>query len=131
MKTASLVTERLTNVLLAPSPPRGRGVHAVDRGRGSTNIGNRDLTDVLKAKEIRFGIFGYVNESGGHATYDDGSTPARPAVWQESLFLQSGSAEAYPVSLIGGGRSVGMAHIVDFSGNRARFRTVFATPDRF
>jgi Icc-related predicted phosphoesterase len=131
VKTASLFKERLTNVILSPTPPRGMGEHAVDRGRGNVNIGDRDLTGVLESKEIQFGIFGYVSESGGHATAMDGSTSARPAVWKDSLFLQAGSAEALPVSLIGGGRSVGMAHIVEFSGNRGRYRTIYATPDNF
>jgi hypothetical protein len=129
LKTASLFKARLTNVMLSPTPPRGTGANAVDRGRGNVNIGDIELAEVLESKAIRFGLFGYVSESGGHATARDGSTQARPAVWKDSLFLQAGAAEALPVSLIGGGRSVGMAHIVEFSGNRSRYRTIFATPD--
>ncbi|MCP4198605.1 MAG: hypothetical protein GY762_15780 [Proteobacteria bacterium] len=131
IRTASLFKERLTNVILSPTPPRGTGGHAVDRGRGYVNIGDSALTEVLESNEIKFGLFGYASESGGHATAMDGSTPARPAVWKDSLFLQTGSAEALPVTLIGGGRSVGMAHIVEFSGNRGRYRTIFATPNHF
>ena len=129
--TASLFQERLTNVLLSPTPPMGAGEHAVDRGRGNVNMGDRDLAEILNGNGIPFGLFGYVVESGGHATAMVGFTPARPAVWKDSLFLQAGSAEALPVSLIGGGRSVGMAHIVEFSGNRSRYRTLFATPNNF
>jgi Icc-related predicted phosphoesterase len=130
-QTASLFIDRLTNVILSPTPPRGTGEHAVDRGRGDVNIGDKELTEVLESNEIKFGLFGYVSESGGHATAMDGSTATRPAVWKDSLFLQAGSAEALPVTLIGGGRSVGMAHIVEFSGNRGRYRTIFATPNHF
>ncbi len=128
-KTAGLFEKNRTTVVLSPSPPRGNGEHAVDRSRGGVNIGDATLARMLGAAGVRFGLFGYVHESGGHATLDDGFSAARPGVWHESLFTQAGAAEAIPISLVGEGRAVGMAQIVEFSGNRARFRTIAAPFD--
>ncbi len=125
-KTASLFEKERTTVILAPSPPRGIGQRSVDRSRGGVNIGDTHLARVLASSRVRFGLFGYVYEAGGHATHDDSTTQAVPGVWQESLFLQAGTSEAVPISLVGEGRSVGMAQIVEFSGRRGRFRTILA-----
>jgi Icc-related predicted phosphoesterase len=124
--TANLFADKGVNVLLSPSPPRGVGAEAVDRARGGINIGDPALTGMLKARKVKFGLFGHVFESGGHATKADGTSAVPAGIWQESLFIQAGSAEALPLSLIGGGRSVGMAQIVSFSAARARFQTVSA-----
>jgi hypothetical protein len=117
--------DRMT-VVLSPTPPRGMGMWAVDRGRGDVNIGDVQLSKALREAKIRFGLFGYSYESGGHATLDDGTTAVAPNVWQESLFVQAGSAGSEQSSLVGGGRSAGMGQIVEFSGGRARIRTIYA-----
>lgn len=122
----SLAEKGRTNVILAASPPRGAGDSAVDRGRGNANIGDPALAEALRKAGIRFGLYGHVFESGGHATLADGATPVASGVWQDSLYLQAGAADAVPVSLVGGGRSVGMAHVIELSGNRARFRSIAA-----
>ena len=125
--TAALFEEKGVNVLLSPSPLRGIGVSAVDRARGGINIGDPALTEMLKENKIKFGLFGHVFESGGHATAFDGKTSVPAGIWQESLFIQVGSAEALPLSLVGEGRSVGMAQIVAFSAARARYQTILAS----
>lgn len=115
-----------TDVLLSASPPRGKGPAAVDRGRGGINMGDPDLARALSGSGIRFGLFGHVYEAGGKGTLEDGETEVPQGAWQESLFLQAGAVDAVPVSLVDGGLSVGMAHIVEFSGSRGRYRTVMA-----
>jgi hypothetical protein len=125
-KTAGLFEKGRTTVVLSPTPPRGSAEDSVDRSRGAVNIGDPALTSLLAANGIHFGLFGYVYESGGHVTLDDGKTPVAPGLWQDSLFVQAGTAEAVPISLVGEGRTAGMAQIVEFSGGRARFHTVFA-----
>lgn len=124
-KTVNLFEKKRTNVLLSPSPPRGAFEHCVDRGRGHVNIGDEMLAQAMKSSQVKFGLFGHVYESGGHATTNSGAAVAS-GVWQESLFIQAGSADAVPVSFVGGGRSTGMAQIVEFSGGRGRFRTLTA-----
>jgi hypothetical protein len=127
---AGLADRDRVNVILSASPPRGAGVGAADRGRGGVNIGDPALSGMLGAKGIRFGLFGHVYEAGGHATLADGATPLGQGVWQDSMYLQTGSAGAVPVQLVDGGRSVGMAQIVEFSGGRARFRTTMIAGNR-
>lgn len=127
---AGLADRDRVNVIFSASPPRGTGAGATDRGRGGVNIGDPALAATLGAKGIRFGLFGHVYEAGGSATLVDGATPLGQGVWQDSMLLQAGSAGAVPVSLVGGGRSVGMAQIVELSGGRARFRTVMVAGDR-
>lgn len=125
--TFKLFGEKGVNVLFSPSPPRGSGVWAVDRARGDINIGDRALSDMLKKHNIQFGLFGHVYEAGGHATLADGMTPVASGIWQKSLLLQVGSAEALPLPLVGEGRCVGMAQVVSFSAARARFQTLTPT----
>jgi hypothetical protein len=117
--------ERLP-VLISATPPRGSSQQSVDRGRGGVNIGDPALGRMMGEAGIRFGLFGHVYESGGQATLVDGSTSLAAGVWTDSLLVQAGAADAVPLSLVNGGRSVGMAQIVEFSGPRGRFRTVMA-----
>ncbi len=121
-----LFDEKATNVLLAPSPPRGKGIDAVDRARGQVNIGDPELVRLLDEQKIKFGLFGHVYESGGHAVKEDHQTPVAAGIWADALFLQAGAAEALPMFLVGEGRSAGMAQIVSITGGRARYQTVFA-----
>ncbi len=125
-ETAALFDDKSTGVLLSPSPPRGRSEWSVDRGRGAVNIGDTALTEMFRLSGVRFGLFGHVFESGGHATLGDGNTSVPSGVWQESMFVQAGTADAVPISLVGQGRAVGMAQVVEFSGRRGRFRTIYA-----
>jgi hypothetical protein len=127
---AGLADRDRVNAILSASPPRGASVDAADRGRGGVNIGDPALADMLGGKGIRFGMFGHVYEAGGHATLDDGATPLGQGVWQDSMFVQAGSAGAVPVQLVDGGRAVGMAQIVELSGGRARFRTTMVAGSR-
>ena len=123
---ASLVDPKATNILLSPTPPEGQGPDAVDMGRGNTNMGDSELKKMLKKSGIQFGIFGHVYESGGNATSSDGKTKTAEGVWHNSVFLQAGASDSVPVSLVNGGRAAGMAHIIEFSGKRGRFRPIMA-----
>ncbi len=122
----SAAPSNMTAVLVSPTPPRGRGPAAADRGRGAVNIGDPAITDAMVDHEVRFGLHGHVVESGGSATPLSGEDPIPPGLWHTSFILQAGSASAAPVLMANGGRSAGMAHIVEFSGNRGRYRTLYA-----
>lgn len=123
---AGLVDAERVNVLLSPSPPAGSSHFSVDRGRGDVNIGDPALRKMFEQTKLRFGVFGHVYESGGHATSGDNALRAQSGVWHDSLLLQAGAAESVPLSLVDGGRAIGMSHIVEISGPRARFRTIMA-----
>ena len=127
-ETAALLDEKGPNVLLSPTPPRGSGVHAPDRTRGQVNIGDPALAGMLQKQKVSFGLFGYAYEAAGHAVLLDGVTPVQAGIWSESLLLQAGAADALSMSLTGEGRADGVAQIVSFSADRARFQTVVAPP---
>ncbi|MBN2528004.1 MAG: hypothetical protein JXR76_16560 [Deltaproteobacteria bacterium] len=114
------------NVLLSATPPRGASEFAPDLGRGNVHIGDPELAKVLNDSPIRFGLFGHVYESGGNAVSPGKNAPLAQGIWHPSLYLQAGSADAIPVQLVDGGRTAGIAHIVDFSGHRARFKQILA-----
>jgi hypothetical protein len=127
---AALADRDRENVLLAASPPLGTCRCSVDRGRGGVNIGDPALGAMLRDRKIAFGLFGHVYEAGGRATLADSATGLGAGVWADSLFVQAGAASAVPVQLVDGGRSVGMAQIVELSGRRARYRTVMVAGNR-
>jgi hypothetical protein len=121
---ASLIVKDRTNVLLSASPPRGRDGSAVDIGRGNVNIGDPDLARVLQKNGVRFGMFGHVHEAAGNATSSDGTGGLAPGIWHNSLLLQAGAGDAVPVTLVNGGQTAGIGHVVEFSGDRARYRRI-------
>lgn len=126
--TLALAEEKRDNILISPTPPRGVGSAAVDRGRGDVNIGDSDLGSALTNSLISFGLFGYVYESAGHGTQADLTTPVPESVSSSSLMLQLGAVEAVPMALSGGGRLAGVAHIVEVAGRSAKFRTISLAP---
>jgi hypothetical protein len=87
-------------------------------------MGSKELYDAMLKHNIEFGLFGHIYESGNNAVLSDCKTPAEEGVWKNSLFLQAGSAGAVPVILTNGGQISGMAHIVEFSGKRGRYRKI-------
>ncbi len=127
---AGLVEKDKTPVLLSASPPRGKGLAAVDRGRGGVNMGDPALARSLLESKIGFGLFGHVYEAGGKATNSDGETSVASGAWQDTLYLQAGAVDSVPLTLVDGGLSVGMAHVVEFSGSRGRYRTIMAAPSK-
>ncbi len=124
--TGKLFVDKGLNVILSPSPPKGEGVNATDRARGQVNIGDSDLTKMLKERKVRFGMFGHVYEAGGNAVTCDGIAAAPSGIWNECLWIQAGAADALPMFLSGEGRAAGMAQIVSFSADRARYQTLNA-----
>ncbi|MBN2716120.1 MAG: hypothetical protein JXX14_09720 [Deltaproteobacteria bacterium] len=123
---ADLVIADKANVLLSATPPKGTAPDAPDLGRGNVHIGDPALAAILDGSPIKFGLFGHVYESGGNAISKSGPEALAQGIWHPSMYLQAGSADALPVQLVGGGRTAGMAHIVDFSGHRARYRQILA-----
>lgn len=122
----SLIIDDKANVLLSATPPRGTHPSAPDAGRGNVHIGDPALAQTLADSDIKFGLFGHVYEAGGYAVAKSKTHALTAGIWQPSMYLQAGSADALPVGLTNGGRVAGMAHIVDFSGHRARFKQIVA-----
>jgi hypothetical protein len=122
----NFVMKDMANVLVSATPPKGSGPFDPDLGRGNIHIGDPDLTQMLAPSSIRFGLFGHVYEAGGNAVSKNQNDALAPGIWHPSMYLQAGSADAIPVRLTNGGRVAGIAHIVDFSGHRVRFKQIVA-----
>jgi hypothetical protein len=113
-------------VVLSPAPPRGDGPFAVDRARGGVNIGSRPLARAMRKGHFAFGVFGHVYEAGGSATRADGRTRVAPGESAQTLWVNPGAVEAILYELSGGGRSQGMAAIVEIEDGRGKFRVIRA-----
>jgi hypothetical protein len=121
-----LSSEDFTNVLLSPSPAKSSGLHAADSGLLAQNTGDPNLLEAMQDGNFKFGLHGFLYESGGNAVSIKDSSRVNPGIWTTSFLLQSGSAGATPVKHIDNGRHTGMAHIVEFSGNKGRYKTIYA-----
>lgn len=112
-------------LLVSTSPPRGHGSGSVDRARGDINIGDPQLTELIRRADgkVAFGLFGHVYEAGGNATADvEGRRGVRPERWSKTLYLNPGAAEAVPYDVGGGGRSRGMGAVVEIGPQGALYR---------
>jgi Icc-related predicted phosphoesterase len=110
-------------VLVAHTPPRGRGARAVDRAFGKVNIGDPKLSRLMREAEIPFGLFAHVHESAGHATTLSGE-PVPERTWSTSLLLNVGSADSVLHEDLEGNWSRGTAALFELEKGRARYRMV-------
>jgi Icc-related predicted phosphoesterase len=106
-------------IFTSHGPPAGRTPEAIDVAYDDAgNVGDQRISDLLKETGVRFGLFSHILESGGRATADlKGKEPLtlpikRP---QASLYVNAGSASAFPWGLLDGKTSEGMAVVVKLS----------------
>jgi hypothetical protein len=86
------------------------------------------MTDVIKAANVRFGIFGHILESGGRASDLSGKKKVKPSTWSKQLYVNAGTANPDPWELLNKEFSYGMGLWVEVEKNRARYR-VFRLPE--
>ncbi|MBI2894046.1 MAG: hypothetical protein HYY06_10885 [Deltaproteobacteria bacterium] len=121
-----LVRERPGALVVSATPPRQRGSAAIDIGRSGVGAGDPSVTRALA--KTRFGVFGYVYESGGRAADRSGHRAVAEGAWSEELFLNVGAADALPRVSNDGALAAGMAALVEIRGRRAR-HSVLRTGD--
>lgn len=125
-----LAKEASSKVLLVShGPPRQSGRHALDYVPEHGNVGDRRLAKVLKESEIPFGIFGHVQEAGGHATDRHGRGEIRPLTSSPELYVNPGPANSLPWRMNAGPESHGMAVILSIENDEARYE-VLRSPRR-
>ncbi|MBN2804717.1 MAG: hypothetical protein JXR91_16600 [Deltaproteobacteria bacterium] len=112
-------------VLLSPTPPKTSGNTGPDTGRGSINIGDSEITKFMIDNKVNFALSGIIYESGGNGVSIKKFKPVQKGIWSTSLLLQTGSGAATAIELADKGRSSGMAQIVEFSGNKGRYKTLY------
>jgi Icc-related predicted phosphoesterase len=110
-------------VLLTHGPPRMKGQKAIDYVPGADNVGDPQLTALIKKAKIPFGIHGHILEAAGKAT-DLAGTPLPPKKPHASLFVNQGSANPLPWKLNDGTTSYGLAALLTVQGKQASYEVL-------
>ncbi len=114
---------RATPVLVAHGPPRGKTASAPDYAFDAGNVGDPAMNGFMKRKGVNFGLFGHILESGGRAVDPSDERALDAGVWSERLWINAGAATSVGSDLHDGTSHAGMAAIVEFDGQRARYWT--------
>jgi hypothetical protein len=114
-------------LLVAHTPPRGRGPTALDWALGGANVGDPALERLLPSLHVQVAAFAHVDEAGGRALAPDdgGVAPLAPSAWAARLYLNVGAADSVPHPVLGrAGLAHGQAALVEIDGERARYRVI-------
>ncbi len=128
LSTALGTSNAQTKVVIAAMPHQQSGQHAVDQTFDGVHIGNPKLTSILKQHQIRFGLYGGVEDAGAQASDFDGRLTIPENTYARHFFLNAGSADATPWQQNNGTKSVGSAAIVTIRGEEAVFEVLRAAP---
>lgn len=109
-------------VLVSHGPPQGRGFHAIDRIADKKNVGDPDLTKLLKKRNIPFGIFGHILEAGGRANGGALKNRIKPNQYSPKLYINAGSMSGDPWGMLDGSTSYGLAMMFEIKDGKARYR---------
>lgn len=111
-------------VLSSHGPPQQQGTAGLDVAYDDTgNVGDPRITALLEEADIGVGIFSHILEAGGRATKDArGKEAVKLPITTPlpSLYLNVGSASAFPWTLHGGQSAEGMAYVVRVSKDGVR-----------
>lgn len=111
-------------VLVAHGPPKQRGRRALDLATGAGNVGDPEITKLLRLSRTRFGIFGHILEAGGRGTDLSGRRKRRPKRWHRSLYVNAGTANPDPWVMLDGKTGYGMALFFEIKRNKARYEVL-------
>lgn len=119
------VTEKLQGpkLLISHGPPKGVGPKSIDViADGKANVGDPEMTKLIKLGGISFGIFGHILESSGRAVGLDFATPVAQDTWVKNLYINAGNANGLPWELLDGSTMVGSASVFAVKGQKAKFK---------
>ncbi len=108
-------------VLIAHGPPLGSGKSALDWISDKKNVGDPELTRLLKTANIPFGLFGHILEAGGAVVGKDLATSVGAGKLATSLYVNAGSLSGDPWGLNDGSTSTGLAMIVTIEAQKAKY----------
>lgn len=108
-------------VLVSHGPPRQNGPEAIDWTSEQVNVGDPELTKLIRENGVRFGIFANIREAGGHATNLDGTSVVGEGKLAPELFLNPGLADAVGWKMNDRTESNGMAAVLTVQGGQAMF----------
>lgn len=115
-------------ILISHGPPKMKGKHGIDIVTDGDHVGDQQMTDLLTATKVQFGIFGHILEAGGRGSNLNGKRRVKPGKWAKQLFVNAGTANPDPWMMLNGKTGYGMALWVEVRGNKARFES-FTLPE--
>ncbi|MCA9551474.1 MAG: metallophosphoesterase, partial [Myxococcales bacterium] len=111
-------------IVVSHGPPMMKGPAAIDIATGAGHVGDPQITDILKVGKVPFGIFGHILEAGGRASDLTGAKGRKPKKWAKSLYVNAGSANPDPWTMLNKRLSYGMALFVEVQGDKARYEVL-------
>ena len=110
-------------LLISHGPPRGVGGKSIDViADGRANVGDPNLTKLIKLGGVSFGIFGHILESTGRAVGLDLTAPVKEDQWSKNLYINAGNANGLPWGLLDGSTMTGSASVFYVKGGKAKFK---------
>jgi hypothetical protein len=79
------------------------------------------MSELIGDLKIHFGIFGHILEAGGRASDLTGKTKLLQKAWQPALYVNAGTLNPDPWSMLDGTTSHGMGLYVEVEPKRARY----------
>jgi len=111
-------------ILMAHSPPKAKGKDAIDWADANANVGDPEMTKLLRMGGFEAGVYANLHETGGRAARGDLKTRVRPGKWVPDIHLVTGSANAMEWPMLDGRVSSGMAGLLDIKGGKLRYRVL-------
>ncbi|NOZ87817.1 MAG: hypothetical protein GXP49_16460 [Deltaproteobacteria bacterium] len=100
-------------VLVSHGPPRTNlGKKGIDATPDGKNVGDPEMTRIIKKLKIDFGTFSHILEAGGKGVSLARNRAVRPGRWSNDLFVNAGAVNALDWNMNGGWTSQGMGMIV-------------------
>lgn len=101
-------------IVTSHAPPRGNGPRALDMAFDAGNVGDPRFLKILVDHDVKYGLFSHILEAGGRAVTDlsaerDVKLPMRAPT--ERLYINAGSASAFPWTMLDGKAKKGLAAI--------------------
>ncbi len=109
-------------LLISHGPPLQSGPQAIDRIHEGANVGDPNLTEVLKTGTFQFGMFGNIQEAGGYAANLAGDARVAPETFADSFYVNPGPIDSVRWVMLDGSESVGMAGLVHVKGKQAQYK---------
>ncbi len=111
-------------ILISHGPPKQSGKKALDLATDAGNVGDPQITDLLKRTNTSFGIFGHILEAGGRGTDLSGKKVRRPKKLFTTLYVNAGTANPDPWPMLDGKTSYGMGLYFELRGKKAMFEVL-------
>ena len=109
-------------MLVSHGPPQGDGPNSIDVIPNGKNVGDSELTRLIKRRRLPLGLFSHILEAGGRAVTEDFKTPIRENTWSKSMHINVGSLSGDPWGMLDGTSSFGMAAIIEIGPDGARYK---------